>query len=191
MMTGLYKSTPQKDFETAEKLAALCPDTMRIYPTAVIKNTALAYLYHQKKYFPPNTEESVELCARLLDFFESKNIKVIRLGLHDSHTLQEDFVAGVYHPAFRELCESKLFADKIENYVNTHHFSKHIEILVNHRDTSKLIGQKKSNILYFENLGYKIKITQTSKIDPLYAIIKDCEKGQCSDAFKIFGNTGI
>ena len=44
MMTGLYGSTAEKDKKTAERLAELYPDTMRIYPTVVMKNTYLQYL---------------------------------------------------------------------------------------------------------------------------------------------------
>ncbi len=39
MMTGLYKSSKEMDIATAEAIAALEPDFVRIYPTLVIKDT--------------------------------------------------------------------------------------------------------------------------------------------------------
>ena len=41
MMTGMYGSDDETDIETAKKIIALSPDTVRIYPTVVIENTEL------------------------------------------------------------------------------------------------------------------------------------------------------
>ena len=45
MMTGLYKSDIQKDLYTAETFVKINPDTVRIYPTVIMKDTKLAELY--------------------------------------------------------------------------------------------------------------------------------------------------
>ena len=45
MMTGLYKSDIQKDLYTAEIFVKINPDTVRIYPTVIMKDTKLAELY--------------------------------------------------------------------------------------------------------------------------------------------------
>ena len=45
MMTGLYKDSEEKAIKTAEKIIALSPQTVRIYPTVVLKGTYLADLY--------------------------------------------------------------------------------------------------------------------------------------------------
>ena len=42
MMTGLYKSSPERDMETMRRIIGISPDTVRIYPTVVLKGTALA-----------------------------------------------------------------------------------------------------------------------------------------------------
>ena len=41
MMTGLPAATPEKDIATAEKIIALAPDGVRIYPTVVVRDTPL------------------------------------------------------------------------------------------------------------------------------------------------------
>ena len=48
----------------------------------------------------------MELCADLLEFFDGQGIPVIRMGLHASPELEQGYVCGPWHPAFRELCES-------------------------------------------------------------------------------------
>ncbi|MBQ3903792.1 MAG: radical SAM protein, partial [Eubacterium sp.] len=53
MMTGLYLDTDEKDIETARKIIELKPETVRIYPTVVLKGTYLEELYDGKAYRPP------------------------------------------------------------------------------------------------------------------------------------------
>ena len=82
MMTGLYKSDIQKDLYTAETFVKINPDTVRIYPTVIMKDTKLAELYLNGEYTPYSLEKSVNLCSKLIELFEKNNIKIIRLGLH-------------------------------------------------------------------------------------------------------------
>lgn len=90
MMTGLPGSTPDTDRETAARLAALRPDTMRIYPTVALRGTPLDGMVRSGAYIPPTLEETVALCAELLLFFEEeRDIPVIRLGLHASPDLDK------------------------------------------------------------------------------------------------------
>ena len=153
MMTGLYGSTPEKDIETAERLIALKPRTVRIYPTVVLENTRLANLYKSGEYAPPDTDDSVEKCSKLLDMFSSAGIKVIRLGLHSGGNVEEGFVAGAFHPAFRELCESRIYFEKIKQYIVNEKITGKITIYVCPSEISKMTGQKKGNILLLEQMG--------------------------------------
>lgn len=50
MMTGLYQSTVEDDWNTAQQIAALSPKTVRIYPTITIRGTELENLYRQGLY---------------------------------------------------------------------------------------------------------------------------------------------
>ena len=89
MMTGLYKDKPSYCIETAREFAELKADTVRIYPTVILKGTMLDDLRKQGLYESFSFEETVDLCAELLLFFEEKNIPVIRLGLHASEGVEE------------------------------------------------------------------------------------------------------
>ncbi|MCR5637115.1 MAG: radical SAM protein [Clostridiales bacterium] len=189
MMTGLYKSSPEKDKNTAVFLRNLNPDTMRIYPTAVLKGTCLEKLYLRGEYTPYTFEQSVELCAELLSYFEGEGVKVIRLGLHDSESLKESFAAGVYHPSFRELCLSRLFYKTVEKYIkNTD--AKSVTARVNPKDISAFVGNKRENIEKLNALGVKTDIIQDSGVTRNSVTLKNNEGGQADD-FKIFGNTGL
>ena len=66
MMTGLYGSDFETDKYTAKEFIALKPDTVRIYPTVVMKGTALEKYYLEKSYKPYTLEENVDLCSQLI-----------------------------------------------------------------------------------------------------------------------------
>ncbi len=147
MMTGLYKSTPERDVYTAERIIELHPDTVRIYPTVTMKGTMLASLYESGEYRPMELSESVDLCALLLKMFSRNNIEVIRLGLHYSDELVRDMLFDNYHPAFRELCENKLM---LERFLQLRSgmgklCGGYCTVYVHPSCVSKFTGQRRSN----------------------------------------------
>lgn len=161
MMTGLYGDTDEKSIETAGKIISIKPDTVRIYPTVVLEGTRLCELYRKGEYEPQSVDEAAELCKRLLLMFEQEGINVIRLGLHSGGNVDEGFVAGAYHPAFREICESKIYLDNVFSQIKEKNIPQgFIEITVGSRFVSMLTGQKKCNISKLNESGYKVKIIQ-------------------------------
>ena len=165
MMTGLYKSNAETDRLTARRLAELCPDTMRIYPTIVMNGTELYDLYNNGEYVPQELDEAVELCSELLSFFESRDIKVIRLGLHDSDSLRENMAAGAYHPAFRELCESEIVYKNTLAALEKSGITKGtVEFFVNPSSVSRFIGQKRKNLNCLLQLGVTAVVRQDSRL---------------------------
>lgn len=172
MMTGLYRSSPEKDIETAEKIAELKPDTVRIYPTVILKGTRLAELYLSGEYAPYPFETAAEICADMLEMFEQRGIRVIKLGLHASETVEEDMLGGFYHPAFREICEGVLFRREIER--RTERGGGYI-VYVPQNAVSKAAGQKKCNIKYFAENGIRIKICPDGTLKNREIIVKKDE----------------
>lgn len=171
MMTGLYGSTYQEDVRTAEKFISIKPDTVRIYPTIVMKNTELESRYLCGEYKPQQLDEAVRLCCELLTMFSNNDINVIRLGLHHSNSLDTDMVAGPYHPSFRELCESKLMLNSILKLLDNK-LKGEYSVKVAPQCVSKLIGNKKSNLIILSNLGYTIKIVQDPDIDNMQVVLQ-------------------
>ena len=166
MMTGLYGSTDEDSIETARKIIVLNPDTVRIYPTVVLENTELCELYRKGEYNPQGVEEAAELCAELLQMFEEAGIKVIRTGLHSGGDVEGEFVAGAYHPAFKEICESKIYLRKVTELIRENKIPEgKIEIRVSPKAVSQMTGQKKSNIEALKKLGYEAKIAADESIE--------------------------
>lgn len=159
MMTGLYGSNRQKDIYTAQKFVQLKPDTVRIYPTVVLENTVLCDYYKKGIYTPPTLEEAVDLCSELLKLFYDNSIRVIRLGLHSGGNVEEGFVAGVYHPAFRELCEGEIYKKIIEEKLSSLPDGEYT-LAVKKGEVSKAVGQKKCNTRYFAEKGKILRFTE-------------------------------
>ena len=165
MMTGMPGSTKEDDMLTAARFAALKPDTMRIYPTLVLKNTPMAEWFEKGEYIPQTVDEAAEQCAGLLDVFELYKIRVIRLGLHAELSLEDNLIAGPYHPAFREICESLRFRKKIAPMLTRLPKGSYI-LKVAPSEVSKCSGQHRSNIEYWQSLGYEMKITPDKNLNP-------------------------
>lgn len=165
MMTGLLGDTDEGARRTASELAALSPDCVRIYPTIVLRGTALGELYLCGEYRPQTLNGAVALCAELLDFFEQRGIAVIRLGLHASPELERDMLAGPWHPAFRELCESKRFFTKLTKALYAQGVPKGpITIAVNPACVSQATGQKKRNLQVLNGFGYSVRIVADAAV---------------------------
>ncbi len=163
MMTGLYGSDFEKDIKTAESFIALKPDTVRIYPTVIMKNTELAERFVSGEYTPYTLDESVDLCSRLIVMFERENIKIIRLGLHYSESLVKNSLGNNYHPAFKELCEAKIFYNSFLE-LTQNKTSKKFDVYINPKSLSKFLGQKKSNLHALQSSGYEINIKFDSSL---------------------------
>lgn len=159
MMTGLYGDTDRTALATADRLIALQPATVRAYPTVVLPGTALAGLYRQGLYRPQALEEAVGLCARLLEKFESAGVRVIRMGLHAQREVESRMLAGPYHPAFRQLVESRVFLRRLERELaKTGPGAYSVYVRPNYLSTAQ--GQGKANIKKLGELGYRVAFIQ-------------------------------
>lgn len=172
MMTGLPGDTDEGAWNTARELAALRPDTVRIYPTLVMEGTALSRWYQAGLYTPQALPEAVDLCAGLLTFFEERDIRVIRLGLHAEEEMTRRLVAGPWHPAFRELCESRLYLERALEALETacaHTRSSDgeaLRLLVHPAAVSKMTGQRRENVRCLLEKGYRVTIAGDRSVPP-------------------------
>lgn len=164
MMTGLPGSDEACDEQTAYSLAELHPDEVRVYPTLVIEGTPLSEEYRRGEYTPQTLEQAVTLCARLLIFFEEKrHIPVIRMGLHAEQEMMQHCLAGPWHPAFRELCEGRLYREKAWQLLKQCH-AKEVVLRVHPTDVSRMVGHKKENIRFFAEAGYRVTVKADDKV---------------------------
>lgn len=151
-MVGLPGDTREKDIYTAKKVIEISPQVVRIYPTLVIKGTYLEKMYNKGEYTPLRLEEAVDICAELLELYRQNSINVLRIGLQPTENINQgyDVVAGPFHPAFRQLVESKLILKDIEKQIREKKLEQKSKILisVNPKYTSEVVGQKRENIIY-------------------------------------------
>ena len=164
MMTGLYGDCDEFAISTAKTIISLKPDTVRIYPTIVLKNTDLQALYIDNKYKPQTFDEAVNLCSKLRMIFEKENIKVIRLGLHSIE--KDSYIAGPWHPAFSEMCYSKIFLNNAKNILAQ---KGSYTLYVNPSSVSKMIGQRKANLNELKKIGFDC-IVKTDNLLTSYEI---------------------
>ncbi len=147
MMTGLPASTAEKDIYTAEKIIALQPDGVRIYPTVIVHDTPLYDMWREGEYREHTVKEAVELCAKLTELFDAAGIPVIRLGLNPTEELSGGGAAGgAYHPAFGELVKSASYLKRAVKILEKAEAGENIVISVAPGQVSLMTGQKRCNI---------------------------------------------
>lgn len=157
MMIGLYGESKESLYRTAETILMLRPDTLRIYPTVVLKGTKLDTLLQSGEYVPMKLEDAVAFTADWMQRFEQAGIRIIKVGLHASADVEQQMTGGIYHPAFRELCEGRIYRKQVEQLLAEQEPGEYL-LFVPQRDFSKAAGQKRCNLLYFEKLGYRLTL---------------------------------
>ena len=147
MMTGLPGDTEEKSLTTAEKLIALRPDGVRIYPTVIVRDTELYDLWQAGEYREHSVENAVSVCAKLLPLFERAGIPVIRLGLNPTEELSGGAAAaGAYHPALGELVRSRVLRNRAEALLSACEPGDRVTLSVCSARLSQLIGQHRANV---------------------------------------------
>ena len=163
MMTGLYMDKPEYCVDTARQFAELKCDTVRIYPTVILKGTMLDELREKGLYDSFSFEDTVELCAKLLDFFDSVNIPVIRLGLHASEDVEKQMTGGVYHPALGEVVESRRMLHTMLDKMLQQNVKKFI-VYTDRKNMSLVSGHGGCNKAKLAEMGITFKLKEKSGV---------------------------
>ena len=147
MMTGLPGDTDEKSIKTARRIIALRPDGVRIYPTVIVRDTALYDLWKAGRYAEHTVEDAVRVCAKLTAMFDEAHIPIIRMGLNPTEDLSGgDAMGGAYHPALGELVRSRIMLDKARQLLEGTPHGGSVILGVNRSDVSKMAGQHRCNI---------------------------------------------
>lgn len=155
MMTGLPGDTPETAMDTAQKLIDMAPDCVRIYPTLVIRDTALCTWYRRGNYRPETLEEAVALCARLYRMFATAHIPIIRLGLMATDEICEggkSVVAGPCHSSFGELVRSEVIRPLLIPNLSS---AGEAVVKIHPKELSIAIGNRGSNRQYLEQKWHR------------------------------------
>jgi histone acetyltransferase (RNA polymerase elongator complex component) len=154
MMVGLPGDSAETALASAEKISALQPDFVRIYPTVVLDDSLLARWFQTGKYKPLALDDCVDLVKKLYLYFKDKKIAVIRMGLQiseDDHRLTP-ILAGPYHPSFGHLVHSKIFLELAVSALNSKRdVFDTVTIKVHPHSVSKMRGLNNDNINILKN----------------------------------------
>ncbi len=168
MMTHLPKSDREKDIFTANEIARLSPDGVRVYPTVVVRDTYLEKMMRNEEYTPCTPDEAASLGGEILGIFKAANIPVIRFGLNPTDDLSGgEALAGAYHPALGEMAMSAYFLMLCEKEISkAENEGDSLEIMINPKRISAMTGQKKKNKeILSEKYGFReIKVMGTNEM---------------------------
>ena len=151
LMIGLPGDTYDYFLQSLDRVIELKPDFVRIHPTLVLKGAPLEILWRDGEYSPLSLDEAVQWLKKGILRLEKSSISVARIGLQPTKELERDYLAGPYHPAFRQLIDSAIFFDMakylLQNFPNG---SKAI-FFCNPKEISNLKGQRNENSLKLKN----------------------------------------
>jgi histone acetyltransferase (RNA polymerase elongator complex component) len=126
LLPGLPGDRPglfQGDVRTA---ADLEPETARLYPCLVVRDTPLADLWERGGYVPWTTDRAVRELAEALPVLWARRVRVIRLGLAPEPSLDQNVLAGPHHPALGQSARALTLLEVIRGKVRElgHHPSR-------------------------------------------------------------------
>jgi histone acetyltransferase (RNA polymerase elongator complex component) len=159
LMPGLPGETARSFLRGIDEVARLGPDFVRLYPVLVVKSSGLEKRFLEKRYQPLSLDKAVALTARAYLKLQAAGIKVVRMGLQPSGSLDRNFVAGPYHPAFGELVMSRLWLKRIRGLLLHLQPGENLCLHISHRDHGAVVGMKRINIRRLEQLGYSGRFT--------------------------------
>ncbi|MDD4780835.1 MAG: radical SAM protein [Tissierellia bacterium] len=195
VMPGLPGSTRESDIKTCVDSISMKPHMVRIYPTLIIKDTNLLYMYEDGTYIPLTVQEAVDVTSYIYSLYMVNNINVIRIGLQNTESINEgeDVVGGPFHPAFRQLVEEKIYFTSIYNILKDKNIDdRQIKILANNKEISNICGQNKANIIKLKNI-FNIKkvsfeISNDNNIIEIYINSKKLGSFNKHDIYKNYLN---
>ncbi len=147
MMTGLPGDSDEGAAETARRLIAASPDGVRIYPTVVLRDTALETMWRDGKYREHTVADAVRVCARILPLFEDAGVPVIRIGLQPTEELSKGgALAGAYHPALGELVRSRVLLEAARALLRDVPPGSEVILGVGKGRVSAMVGRHRENL---------------------------------------------
>jgi histone acetyltransferase (RNA polymerase elongator complex component) len=154
IMVGLPGDDEAGCIETAQRVADLAPDFVRIYPTIVLESSPLAEWHRQGIFEPLGLDQSVTLVKKLYLHFRNNRIPVIRMGLapSDDFDAAAEIVAGPFHPAFGHLVYSEIFLDRVCRIIRSRKtVPDRLLVHVHPRSVSRFRGFRNRNIKQLKN----------------------------------------
>ncbi len=158
LMPGLPRENTLSFLETIRRVIECRPDFVRLYPTLVIRGSGLAGEYEKGRYKPISMNRAVALCCLAKERFDKAGVQIIRMGLQASRTLEEQLLAGPYHPAFGEFVTARHWLKRVRSLFASCSAEQKITIRISNRDVSALVGPKRLNKRRLQALGLDCRL---------------------------------
>ena len=110
--------------------------------------------------------------------FNEAGIHVARVGLHADKSLEVNFAAGPWHPAFRELCESALMKNRLEEQLVGVEKGR-IDVVIHPKDVSRMIGHKGQIKQQLAETGWTIRLVLSNTAKRLEPKLLTTEAVHC------------
>jgi histone acetyltransferase (RNA polymerase elongator complex component) len=153
LMPGLPCESTLSFFATLDRVIECRPDFVRLYPTLVINGSGLAKKYKEGRYQPMSLNKAIALCCKAKEKLERAGIQIMRMGLQATDTLEEELVAGPYHPSFGEFVASRQWFKRLRPLLVGCPSGSNLHVTISDRDMSAFVGPKRANIKRLQELG--------------------------------------
>lgn len=167
IMIGLPNSNLECEVDTINKLLKFNPKQLRIYPVYVLEKSKLHDMYLNKQYVPLELEDAAIRTAEVIKQCNKTDVQIIRIGLQSTDEIAESNskIVGPVSDNFAEYALSKIVLDKLEKEIinkidveNVDKVNKNVEVEVDKKYISIVIGPKRINKIYLQN-KYNINLS--------------------------------
>lgn len=157
LMIGLPGDTVETAVRSAEEAVRLRPAAARLYPTVILKDTALYRDYQAGRFIPFTQEQMLSAAKEMYKTLSAAGVKIIRVGLKSTDLICDGgegaAVSGTYHPAFRQLVCGQIAREELEEQLRALlRTERRARVLFQSSGTSfsYMIGQSGANRRYFQ-----------------------------------------
>ena len=159
LILGLPGESRRSFLRGIDEIALLRPDFVRLYPLLVIEGSALAERFRQGRYRPLTQAQAVAMAAVAHRRLTEAGVGVARIGLQPSPSLEQNCLAGPYHPAFGELVRGRLAFRALRTHLARLTPGQHLFVLISHRDHGRVVGMNGVNLKRLGELGFSGRFT--------------------------------
>ena len=153
LMPGLPGECGPSFFRGVRQAIGLAPAFVRLYPVLVVDHSGLAEMYRLGNYRPLTMNRAVALCRQAKEMFAQAGVRVVRIGLQPSTSLEKELLAGPYHPAFGELVAARDWFRRTRALLACCPAGSRLTVTISRRDLSAFLGPKRLNITRLARLG--------------------------------------
>ena len=147
LMLGLPGDNEKSFQSSVLDVIKMKPDFVRLYPTLVLRHTALYSMYQKGLYKPWSLERTINSLKVAVKLFNREGIPIIRIGLQPDNSLKNNLVDGPFHPSIRYLVDCEIGLDlMIDKILSLDDIPKHLSFRVPKNRISIYTGNKRKNI---------------------------------------------